>query len=144
MNAFNIHHNYATITDSELDVLVENISSIYPMYGEKMLIGRLRGRGVIVQRQRVRASLHRVDPVGVEHRARRVLHHRMYSVTSPNALWHLDGYHKLIRWKIVIHGGIDGYSRLITYLRAASNKKSMSVLFAFQSAIVKIWSSFED
>ena len=32
--------------------------------------------------------------------------------TQIRSLWHIDGYHKLIRCKIVIHGGIDGYSRM--------------------------------
>ncbi|KIO23856.1 hypothetical protein M407DRAFT_44189, partial [Tulasnella calospora MUT 4182] len=36
-----------------------------------------------------------------------------YSVPFPNSLWHIDGHHKLIRWKIVTHGGIDGKSRLV-------------------------------
>ena len=34
----------------------------------------------------------------------------------PNSLWHIDGYHKLIRWRVIIHGGIDGFSRLPVYL----------------------------
>ena len=25
--------------------------------------------------------------------------------------WHVDGHHKLIKWKLVTHGGIDGFSR---------------------------------
>ena len=29
-----------------------------------------------------------------------------------NSLWHLDGHHSLIRWKILIHGCIDGFSRI--------------------------------
>ena len=59
----------------------------------------------------------------------------MYHVDSPNALWHLDGYHKLIRWRIVIHGAIDGYSRLIMYLRASTNNLASTVLSAFASAV---------
>ena len=90
---------------------------IYRRSGEKSIEGKLRGGGLRIQRQRIRDSLHRVDPSGIEGRIRRVLHRREYSVESPNALWHIDGYHKLIRWKIVIHGGIDGYSRLVTYLQ---------------------------
>ncbi|CAH3045953.1 unnamed protein product [Porites lobata] len=43
--------------------------------------------------------------------------------------------HKLIRWRIVIRGGIDGFSRLIVYLRAATNKKATTVLECFQSAV---------
>ncbi len=63
-----------------------------------------------------------------------VLHRRVYSVESPNTLWHLDGYHKLIRWKI---GGIDGYSRLITYLKCSTNNYASTVLSAFMDAVEK-------
>ena len=38
------------------------------------------------------------------------------------------------RWKIVIHGGIDGYSRLITYMAAATNNKANTVLSRFTEA----------
>ena len=75
----------------------------------------------MVQREMVRESLWRVDPSGVRSRCRNVLHCRIYSVSLPNALWHIDGYHKLIRWRYVIHGAIDGFSRLIMYLKVAPN-----------------------
>jgi hypothetical protein len=74
----------------------------------------------------------RVDPVGVEGR---FCHRRVYNVQSPNALWHIDGFHKLIRWHIVIHGGIDGFSRLIVYLNASSNNRAETVLQHFSKAI---------
>ncbi len=82
-----------------------------------------------------RDSLRRVDPIGIQSRLKQVLQRRQYHVTSPNALWHLDGYHKLIRWKVVVHGGIDGYSRMITYLQASSNNRATSVLSAFLMAV---------
>ena len=66
-----------------------------------------------------------------------MLHRREYRVESPNSLWHLDGYHKLIRWRVVIHGAVDGYSRLITYLEAASNNCAPTVLSAFQNAVAE-------
>ena len=25
---------------------------------------------------------------------------------GPNALWHIDGHHALIRWRLVTHGGL--------------------------------------
>ena len=56
-------------------------------------------------------------------------------VISPNVLWHLDGYHKFIRWKIVIHGAIDGYSRLIMFLKASNNNCVFTVLSTFISAV---------
>jgi hypothetical protein len=40
----------------------------------------------------------------------------------------------LIRWGIVIHGFIDGYSRLITGLRASDNNLGRSVLDVFLAA----------
>lgn len=126
--------SYTSITDAELDYLVIEITSVTPLSGEKTINGKLRSQGIRIQRWKLRNAIHRVDPMGVESRKRRVLHRRVYSVESANSLWHLDGYHKLIRWKIVIHGGIDGYSRLITYLQAATNNRASTVLSAFVSA----------
>ena len=52
-------------------------------------------------------------------------------------MWHIDGYHKLIRWRIVIHGGLDGYSRIPVFLVASDNNRSSTVLNAFESAVMK-------
>ena len=60
---------------------------------------------IFPKRERVRRSMQRVDRGGAAHRAMNShrLQRRIYSVPGPNALWHLDGYHKLIRclfqWK---------------------------------------------
>ena len=35
---------------------------------------------------------------------------------------HMDGNHKLIRWKFVIRGAIDGFSRLIAFLKCSTNR----------------------
>ena len=105
--------------------------------------GRLKGDGIMVSRRRIRESLRRVDPVGVEARVRKVLHCRKYSVQSPNDLWHIDGYHKLIRWHIVIHGCIDGYSRMITFLRASTNNRADTVLTSVPRGNYRIWSSIK-
>lgn len=127
--------DYSAIADDELDDFVRNLVTLYPQCGEKTLRGQLRSRGFHVQRRRIWDSLHRVDPSGVCARSRVLLHRRVYCVESPNSLWHLDGYHKLIRWNIVIHGCIDDYSRLVTFLKASSNNKSSTVLNGFLSAV---------
>ena len=44
---------------------------------------------------------------------------------------HLDGNHKLIRWRLVIHGCIDGFSRMVVFLNCASNNRADTVLDQF-------------
>lgn len=129
--------NYTVITASELDDKVQEIVSLFPNCGEKTVSGRLKANGITVQRQIVRESIHRVDPLGVISRRRGVLHRREYRVPAPNSLWHVDGYHKLIRWRYVIHGGIDGFSRLITFMKVATNNRSDTVFRAFVEAVTE-------
>jgi hypothetical protein len=41
----------------------------------------------------------------------------------------------LIRYRIVVHGFIDGFSRLVTRIRAHSNNLSLTVLQLFLEAV---------
>ena len=81
----------------------------------------MEDRGVHVQRQRVRVALYRVDGLNVRARLSHIIQRRHYVVPGPNSLWHVDGNHKLIWWKFVVHGGIDGFSRLFVYLGCVTN-----------------------
>lgn len=126
---------YTLISDTDLREVIGSIARIQPNIGAKALDGALRAQGIIVQRSRIRESLYDVDPEGVERRRTRVLHRRSYQVESPNALWHVDSHHKLIRWKIVVHGAIDGYSRVIPYLKASGNNRADTSLSGFLSGI---------
>jgi len=127
--------SFTPITNECLDHLVGEITTLLPRCGEKTIAGRLLARGIRIPRQRVRDSLLRVDPTGLQARCRNILQRRKYQVASPNALWHLDGYHKLIRWRLIIHGCIDGYSRLIVYLKISPNNCSSTVLKCFLEGI---------
>lgn len=42
-----------------------------------------------------------------------------------------------LRWRIVVHGGIDGYSRLIVFLRASNNNRSGTVMDLFMHAVTR-------
>ena len=55
---------YISISEYDLDNLVRNIVVLHPQCGEKSVLSRLRSEGVRVQRQKIRDSLHRVDPRG--------------------------------------------------------------------------------
>ena len=79
----------------------------------------------------------RVDPINVSMRRMRVIRRRTYSVPGPNALWHIDGHHSLIRWRMVIHGAIDDYSRLITYMCCNRDNQASTVLTLFLSATAR-------
>ena len=54
---------------------------------------------------------------------------------GPKSFWHLDGHHSLVSWGFVIHGAIDGYSCLITYLHCSTNNRSETVKELFLDAI---------
>ena len=60
---------------------------------------------------------------------------RVYSVDGPNSLWHIDGNHKFIKWRFVVHGGIDVFLRTIVYLHCSTNNQSSTVLSAFTNAV---------
>lgn len=47
----------------------------------------------------------------------------------------MDGYHKLIRWRLVIHGCIDGYSRTVVFLNCSTNNRASTVLQHFLSSL---------
>ncbi|KAM4571929.1 uncharacterized protein V3H82_011460 [Fundulus diaphanus] len=128
---------FSNIDDEELDAMVREILRCHPNTGYKMMLGHLNAQGIQIQRSRVQESMRRVDQEGVSmrtvqlHTARR----RRYSVPAPNSLWHIDGNHKLIRWRFVVHGGIDGFSRLIVYLKAATNNRASTVCKCFLEAV---------
>ena len=74
-----------------------------------MVYGRLCSSGLKVQRDRVCASLRRVDPKYSHLRWATVITRQTYAVPSPNSLWHIDGHHSLVNWGFVVHGVIDGF-----------------------------------
>lgn len=49
----------------------------------------------------------------------------------------IDSHHKLCRWRLFTHGGIDGYSRLIVYLQCSSSVKSILIYKSFLEATTR-------
>lgn len=66
--------NFSQIPDTELDNKVSDILEICRQIGEKTIASQLRSQGIIIQRQRIRESIRRVDPIGVQLWCRTVLH----------------------------------------------------------------------
>ena len=46
----------------------------------------------------------------------------------------ISDFFPFYRWRVVIHGAVDGYSRMIVYLQCADNNRAMTVLKLFQTA----------
>jgi transposase InsO family protein len=62
---------------------------------------------------------------------------RAYRCPPTNKNWHCDGNHKLSKFRLVIHGFIDGFTRLITGLHVSNNNKSSTVFDYYLQAIDK-------
>ena len=83
-----INKNYRTMSDQELDAVMQQITVASPNLGERMIIGAPRSYGIKIQRWTVRESIGRVDSIGKELRKqRRHIERRVYQVPCPNALW---------------------------------------------------------
>ena len=130
-------HDFSLISDDELDNELIEIARRYPMCGEPMLKQMMNTQGIYVQRWRLRDSIHRIDSHGVSERKKGRLQRRVYNVMGPNHLWHVDTNHKLVRWRFIIIGGVDGFSRLVTFLKCCDNNTSATVLECFLSGVKK-------
>ena len=123
---------FSMISDAQLDNLVERFMSDHgTLVGYSLVSGHLRSLGLRVQRDRIRESIGRVDPGNSRVRWAVVISRRAYSVAGPHSLWHIDGHHSLVTWGFVIHGGIDGFSRLIVFLKCSTNNRSNTLLDLF-------------
>lgn len=123
---------FTEILEGDLDEVVEGITKEYPSCGEGLLKQILAHREIKVQRMRLRDNIHRVDHEGVENRKRGRLRRRTYNVQGPNHLWHVDTNHKLVRWHLVVIGGIDGVSRLPVMLSRTDNNNAETILKFFR------------
>ena len=123
------------LTDNQLDEIITSIKRDHPNDGEVLLQGHLLRQGIRVSRQALRNAIHRVDHENTVARRRMVVRRRIYSVPYPNYIWHVDGHHKLIRWRMVTHGAVDGYSRCITFLKSSDNNRASTVLDNFYDGV---------
>ncbi|CAL8234262.1 unnamed protein product [Arctogadus glacialis] len=106
---------YSTMTDAELDNMVRAIKTQMANAGYRSVKGQLMAMGSRVQWERITDSMHRLDAAGILFRLARLgcTVRRSYSVRGPLALVHIDTNHKLIRYNLVIFGGVDGFSRKV-------------------------------
>ncbi|XP_053380858.1 uncharacterized protein LOC123533407 isoform X3 [Mercenaria mercenaria] len=136
-----VRQTYSNLSDEKIKLEVQQLSASFPNVGYRTIQSLLLSKGLKIQEHKVRHALRECDPCGVlfcrvfltSSRIQR----RTYSVSGPQALWHIDGNHKLIRWRLVIHGGVDGFSRFPVFLKVSNNNSAQTVLCAFLEAVNK-------
>lgn len=127
---------FTDLTESQLDDLLKSIKVEHPNTGEVMLQGHLLQMGIKVPRAMLRAAIHRIDHDKTVLRRSTTIQRRVYTSPHPNAVWHVDGSHKMIRWRLVVHGGVDGFSRCVVYLKCANNNSASIAMDAFSEGLV--------
>ncbi|CAL1671711.1 unnamed protein product [Lasius platythorax] len=130
-----IRARYAQIPDDDLKLEIVKIHEEHPNAGQTMVQAYLKAAGFHVQRYKVRQALNEIDPIGTASRWSQSIKRRTYKVATPNSLWHMDAHLKLSRWNFVIHGCIDGYSRLIIYLKCKTSIQAEPVVTLFAEAV---------
>ncbi len=95
------------------------LTGTYRDLGYRAMQARLRlNYGIIVSREHIRIILRVLDREAVAARRRRRLRRRRYISRGPGYVYHIDGWDKLKRFGLCVHGCIDGYSRRIMWLEA--------------------------
>ncbi len=77
---------YSTFSNNELDEIIKKIKQENPFFGQVMIMGALRSKGIRVTRQCLRESIQRVDAFGAIIRWTQIIPRRRYHVAGPNAL----------------------------------------------------------
>jgi len=96
---------------------------------------------VQVARKRLRAAIRRVNGDALQQRREQFgkkIIRREYKVGGPHRLWHVDGMHKLIRYGFIVHGCVDGFSRLVVWMRISTNNRATTQLSYFKAAMSEL------
>lgn len=98
------------------------------MAGYRSMWHTLRCEGYMIPRHKVESILRELDPDGCEERRAHRLKRRAYINPGPNFCWHLDGYDKIKPYGFPIHGGIDGFSRKMMWLKLTRSNNNPEVI----------------
>ena len=129
LRTYQIHKKeHSQLPDEELDTLVEEFKNKRPTTGLSYLRGHLLQQGWRIQRNRLLASISRVDGVQKTLRKNSLIKRRKYISSRPNAVWHMDGHHKLGPWGFVIHSSIDGCDSTVSPHLATFSTNSLVYL----------------
>ena len=113
---------------ADVELLLKNNGN---SQGYRSIKQQLSENGIQYSFETVRLALKVLDPEGTEERRKKKLKRRKYVNAGPNEVWHIDGNDKIKPFGFAIHGGIDGYSRKILWLRVANTNKHPGVISSY-------------
>uniref|UniRef100_A0A3Q2T220 Integrase catalytic domain-containing protein n=1 Tax=Fundulus heteroclitus TaxID=8078 RepID=A0A3Q2T220_FUNHE len=119
-----IRGRLAAVTDEDLETNIRQLQSLYPNSGTEVCNLNIASELVICSTVVVQGINYFIIK----------LSRRVYHVPYPNSLWHIDGNMRLIRWGFLVHRGIDGCSRLVSFLNCSTDNRGSTVLFHFLKA----------
>ncbi|KAJ8318742.1 LOW QUALITY PROTEIN: hypothetical protein KUTeg_003833 [Tegillarca granosa] len=88
------------------------------LHGYRWMHLKCKHSGFNIPRDTVYFIMKLLDPKGI----------RQYLCPGPNFVWHVDSYDKLKPFGIAINGCIDGYSRCVIWLEAATTNSNPRVI----------------
>ena len=128
LRAMGLRRNNCANTNAVINRIMYEIAGSGRDLGYRSMQARLRLSGINVDRESVRIILAALDPEGMASRRHRRLRRREYVTKGPNYLYHVDGWDKLKRYGLCVHGCIDGFSRRILWLKASSTNNDPFVV----------------
>ncbi|XP_065129177.1 uncharacterized protein [Paramisgurnus dabryanus] len=111
-----------------IDFIFDQLQGSGRDHGYRWMYAKCLQQGICIRKEDVRIILSLLDPINTQARQTRRLRRRQYFAQGPNFIWHIDSYDKLKPYGICINGCIDGFSRKITWLRAASTNSDPRVI----------------
>jgi len=130
-----IYHRREEVHGSDEDVCaaVATVLKTYPDMGREKIVAAVKVEGVSATRRQVEAALLLLrGPSGS--RKCKPIQRRTYTVPGSNYMWHHDGQHGLIRWKLVIHAFVDGHARFVVGIQVSPNNRAITVFNLFLDA----------
>ena len=116
-----------------INVLTETLQ-LNSNLGEQYARGILFTNGIRIHQTRLREILRELKG-SHPHNIGNPINRRKYKNRSANAAWHHDTTHKLIKYKFVCSGCVDGFSRFIIWLNISNNNKARTSYDCFKQAI---------
>ncbi|KAL8283266.1 hypothetical protein RQP46_006044 [Phenoliferia psychrophenolica] len=126
---------FSTISEAELTAIIIELRRNHPKVGAVYLHGQLVALGHFLPRDLVRHFSRQLRPIRNLLDDDSLPTRNVYSVAGPNSVWHHDGQHELVLFGIVVHAFVDGFTRLVTCIRASSNNRADTVLEIFLEGV---------